>query len=59
MGYVNFYLLTKLIALPGVALYAYMFRSGLADQRPHRAPVREIRIRETLGHRPDQPARAA
>ena len=31
LGYVNFYLLTTLIALPGVALYAYMVRSGLAD----------------------------
>ncbi len=31
MGYVNFYLLTTLIALPGVALYWYMVRSGLAD----------------------------
>ncbi len=31
MGYVNFYLLTTLIALPGVALYGYMLRSGLAD----------------------------
>ncbi len=31
VGYVNFYLLTTLIALPGVALYAYMVRSGLAD----------------------------
>ncbi len=31
MGYVNFYLLTTLIAFPGVALYAYMVRSGLAD----------------------------
>ncbi|MCC6988072.1 MAG: MFS transporter [Acidobacteria bacterium] len=31
MGYVNFYLLTTAIALPGVALYAYMVRSGLAD----------------------------
>lgn len=31
MGYVNFYLLTTLIALPGVALYGYMIRSGLAD----------------------------
>ena len=31
MGYVNFYLLTTLIALPGVALYGYMVRSGLAD----------------------------
>jgi PAT family beta-lactamase induction signal transducer AmpG len=31
LGYVNFYLLTTLIAMPGVALYAYMVRSGLAD----------------------------
>jgi PAT family beta-lactamase induction signal transducer AmpG len=31
MGYVNFYLLTTLIALPGVALYWYMVRSGLAE----------------------------
>lgn len=31
MGFVNFYLLTTLVALPGVALYGYMIRSGLAD----------------------------
>jgi MFS transporter, PAT family, beta-lactamase induction signal transducer AmpG len=31
MGYVNFYLLTTVIALPGVFLYGYMVRSGLAD----------------------------
>ncbi len=31
MGYVNFYLLTTLLALPGVALYGYMVRSGLAE----------------------------
>jgi len=31
MGYVNFYLLTTLIAAPGVLLYWYMIRSGLAD----------------------------
>jgi len=31
MGYVNFYLLTTLIALPGVVLYWWMIRSGLAD----------------------------
>jgi PAT family beta-lactamase induction signal transducer AmpG len=31
MGYVNFYVLTTLIALPGVFLYWYMVRSGLAD----------------------------
>jgi PAT family beta-lactamase induction signal transducer AmpG len=31
MGYVNYYLLTTLIAFPGVLLYWYMIRSGLAD----------------------------
>ena len=31
IGYVNFYLLTTLIALPGVVLFWYMIRSGLAD----------------------------
>ena len=31
MGYVNFYVLTTFIALPGVFLFWYMMRSGLAD----------------------------
>ena len=31
MGYVNFYLLTTFIAMPGVMLFWYMMRSGLAD----------------------------
>jgi PAT family beta-lactamase induction signal transducer AmpG len=31
MGYVNFYLLTTLIALPGLLLFWLMIRSGLAD----------------------------
>jgi PAT family beta-lactamase induction signal transducer AmpG len=31
MGYVNFYLLTTFVALPGVALFWYMMRAGLAD----------------------------
>jgi MFS transporter, PAT family, beta-lactamase induction signal transducer AmpG len=31
MGYVNFYVMTTFIALPGVALFWYMMRSGLAD----------------------------
>jgi PAT family beta-lactamase induction signal transducer AmpG len=31
MGYVNFYLLTTFIAMPGVILFWYMMRSGLAD----------------------------
>jgi PAT family beta-lactamase induction signal transducer AmpG len=30
-GYVNFYLLTTVIAMPGVILFWYMMRSGLAD----------------------------
>jgi PAT family beta-lactamase induction signal transducer AmpG len=31
MGYVQFYLLTTLVALPGVVLFWMMMRSGLAD----------------------------
>lgn len=31
MGYVDFYLLTTVIAFPGVFLFWYMIRSGLAD----------------------------
>ena len=31
VGYVNFYLLTTAVALPGVALFWLMIRSGLAD----------------------------
>lgn len=31
MGYVNFYLLTTVVALPGVILFWLMMRSGLAD----------------------------
>ncbi|MFC3712400.1 AmpG family muropeptide MFS transporter [Sphingoaurantiacus capsulatus] len=32
LGYVNFYLLTTLAAVPGVLLYAWMMKSGLVDQ---------------------------
>ena len=32
MGYVNFYLLTTVIALPGVLLFWWMSRSGLVDR---------------------------
>jgi PAT family beta-lactamase induction signal transducer AmpG len=32
MGYVNFFLLTTVIALPGVLLYAYMLKDGLIDE---------------------------
>jgi PAT family beta-lactamase induction signal transducer AmpG len=31
IGYVNFYLITTLVALPGVILFWFMMRSGLAD----------------------------
>jgi PAT family beta-lactamase induction signal transducer AmpG len=31
MGYVDFYLLTTLIALPGIVLFAWMLRAGLVD----------------------------
>jgi len=31
MGYVNFYLLTTVVAFPGVILFWLMMRSGLAD----------------------------
>ncbi len=32
MGYVNFYLLTTLLALPGILLFWYMMRRGLVDR---------------------------
>ncbi len=32
LGYVNFYLLTTLAALPGILLFWYMMRTGLVDQ---------------------------
>jgi PAT family beta-lactamase induction signal transducer AmpG len=31
IGYVNFYILTTVVALPGVLLFWWMIRSGLAD----------------------------
>ena len=31
IGYVNFYVLTTVVALPGVILFWFMIRSGLAD----------------------------
>ena len=41
MGYVNFYLLTTLLAFPGVFLFWYMIRSGLAD-----ASLGDVGVRE-------------
>lgn len=32
MGYVNFYLLTTVLAVPGIILFWWMMRSGLVDQ---------------------------
>jgi MFS transporter, PAT family, beta-lactamase induction signal transducer AmpG len=32
LGYVNFYLLTTLLAIPGILLFWYMMRSGLVDE---------------------------
>ena len=31
LGYVDFYLVTTLLALPGIAIFAYMMRAGLVD----------------------------
>ncbi len=32
MGYVSFYVLTTVLALPGIALFAWMMRAGLVDE---------------------------
>lgn len=32
MGYVNFYLLTTLAAVPGILLFALMWRRGVLDE---------------------------
>ncbi|MBN8896126.1 MAG: MFS transporter [Rhodanobacter sp.] len=42
MGYVNFYLMTTLVALPGVILFAWMMRRGLVDQA-----IAEVDVRAT------------
>ena len=34
VGYVNFYLLTTIMAVPGVLLFWYMIQKGLADLKP-------------------------
>ncbi|GGE10864.1 AmpG family muropeptide MFS transporter [Polymorphobacter glacialis] len=41
MGYVNYYLLTTVLALPGIFLFLYMMRAGLVD--------------DTIPDRPDEP----
>jgi len=40
-GYVDFYLLTTVLALPGVAIYWFMMRSGLADRSVGTAATEE------------------
>ena len=45
MGYVNFYLLTTLLAFPGVLLFWYMIRSGLADLSMGTAGRSELRTK--------------
>lgn len=42
MGYVNFYLLTTVAALPGILLFAWMMRAGLVD-----SAIAELDVRET------------
>ncbi|QMW22433.1 MFS transporter [Sandaracinobacteroides saxicola] len=42
LGYVNFYLLTTLLALPGVALFAWMMKAGIVDEVDRAA--REARL---------------
>lgn len=41
MGYVNYYLLTTLVAFPGVFLFWYMIRSGLAEVSLGNAATKE------------------
>jgi PAT family beta-lactamase induction signal transducer AmpG len=41
MGYVNFYILTALLTLPGVAIFWWMARSGLVDRSIGSAGVEE------------------
>src|SRR3546814_19496434 len=45
MGYVNFYLLTTLLALPGVALFAWMMKAWLVD-----ASIAENDVRRAAEH---------
>lgn len=40
LGYVDFYLLTTLIAMPGVALFAWMIRAGFVDSAIAESDVR-------------------
>ena len=46
MGYVNFYLLTTALALPGVILFWWMMRSGLVDRSLGTAGVEQGAVEE-------------
>ncbi len=39
IGYVDFYLLTTVLALPGIAIFLYMLRAGLVDDALPQAPA--------------------
>jgi len=41
MGYVNFYLLTTVVALPGILIFWYMCRTGLVDRSIGSAGIEE------------------
>ena len=54
MGYVQFYLLTTVVALPGVLLYLFMLRAGLIEESLGNAG----REYPAATARPDGPAQA-
>lgn len=41
LGYIEFYLFTTLVALPGVLLYAWLWKSGLVEQSIAEADIRK------------------
>ena len=49
LGYVNFYVLTTVIALPGILLFAWMIRAGLVD-----SAISEPDVRAATDGAPDQ-----
>jgi PAT family beta-lactamase induction signal transducer AmpG len=57
IGYVNFYLFTTLVAAPGVILFWFMIRSGLADvsigSAGKESPGLDTKARRHEGKRPD------
>ena len=49
LGYVNFYLLTTLAALPGILLYWWMLRRGLIEESIGRDDVADAEVAPQLG----------